>query len=88
MGESGKRYCQSCGESRFQQDTDKPQPCLKCSGVNFDRRPKPHVGIIKGFWLTDEDKIFLKVQRIKVEEETTYGNDRGTDGTRTQSRGW
>lgn len=87
MGESGNRYCQGCGEARFQQDTDKPQPCLKCSGVNFDRKPKPHVGVIRCYYLTDEDKIFLKVQRIKVEEET-YGNGAGTDGSGNKPRGW
>lgn len=68
QGESGFRYCQRCSKKVFLQDVDRPNPCVQCGGTNYDLHPKKHVGVLRCWYLTDEDKVFLRVQRIKPED--------------------
>ncbi len=66
---SGIRYCQDCGEKQFLQNVYSAV-CRQCGKRDkFADRPRPHVGVIAGFWLTDSDKVFLKVNRIAYSEK-------------------
>lgn len=63
-----KRYCQRCSLETQLDLNEQPKMCRGCGGTNYDDRPKPHVGVIRGYWLTEDDKIFLRVQRILPED--------------------
>lgn len=69
MGDSGYRYCQRCSRRTFVKDVERPNPCIECGGSNFDIKPKPHVGVLRCWYLTAEDRIFLRCQRIQPEDD-------------------
>ena len=65
---SGNRYCQKCSELQWCKNIYYGV-CRKCGAHDmFGEKPKPHVGIITGFYLTDADKDFLKTNRIAFDD--------------------
>jgi hypothetical protein len=57
-------YCKKCGLEAPIEEVLRgvPMCCSNCKGLRFIKRLKwPH-------WLTDSDRLFLKLQRILVDE--------------------
>lgn len=60
------RYCQRCSSLQKLVELDAPRPCRTCGGTNFDAQPPLHSK--HKFELTQEDRIFLRVQGIIPED--------------------
>lgn len=63
-----QKFCQNCGHSRAVfEDTGSMKSCGRCGATDWAMVPKKHA--VYRYALSEEDRVFLRVQGIDPEED-------------------